>query len=149
MEDAGKFTGDEAGAHDHHLAGQLPLQKQVIAHPAQLGAGDGGPLRPAAHGDQDSFANQLLSGAPWLGSPWGRPFGSAAQPTGDLNRMGIDKPSPAADQGHPRLGEQVPVQLVEPIHFRGHVGQQHRWIAAGRAHLPAVAGRIAQAVAKA
>ena len=109
MEDAGKFTGDEAGAHDHHLAGQLPLQKQVIAHPAQLGAGDGGPLRPAAHGDQDPLADQLLSGAPWLGSPWGRPFGSAAQPTGDLNRMGIDKPSPAADQGHPRLGEQVPV----------------------------------------
>jgi hypothetical protein len=148
VEDAGEFTGDEAGADDHYAAGQLALQKEVIADPAQLGAGDGGALRSAAHGDQNALAHQLVAAVQWLPS-WGLHLVSSSPGLGHPDRMGIDKPSPAADQADPRLGEQVPVQLVEPIDFGCHVGEQRAGIAAAGPHLPAIAGRVAEAVAKA
>ena len=129
IEDAGEFAGDEAGAHHHHPFGE-PLQvEQVVAHPAQLGAWDGGTLRPPANGDQDALAPQLLLRA-----------------VGQLNGdgVGVHEAAPAPVELHTGLLEEADVQGVEPIHLGAHVGQQHRRIAVALAHRPAVAGGVVQ-----
>ena len=60
LEDAGEFTGDEACPHDHDAFGECFEQEHFIAYPAQVGAGDLGPLGPAAHPNQDPIGAVVL-----------------------------------------------------------------------------------------
>ena len=132
VEDAGEFTGDEAGAHDHHPLGEGFQFKHRIADPAQLGAGNGGALGPSAHGDQDPLSAVMPLAV--LG---------AAHRQG----VGVVEATPALDQLHPCLLKKSEVELVEPVHLGAHMAQQGAGVGAIASEFPAVAGRIGEQVA--
>ena len=131
VEDAGELAGDEARTHHHHRLRQRLQQEHVVAHPAQIGAGDVGAMGPTAHGDQDVLTAELAG---------------AAIRGGHLHAVGAAEPSPAAHQFHAGLLQKADVEGVEPVHLGAHVGQQGGGIEAHVAHGPAVAGGIGEQV---